>query len=78
MTTFSKDEIVNKLAQCMGIEKADALIDALSTELGFSRQAELTNEEMILLCDSMEKQGGFIKMMASVLKIQALLNKGDN
>lgn len=73
MTSFTKQMIIDKLSQCMGVEKASETVNSLFAELGYTEVSELNGEQMVTVCDRMELEGGFMKMMASVLKIQALM-----
>jgi len=74
MSQFQINEIIEKLAQCIGMEKASETINRICLELGYRDRDQLSSNEMVSLCDRMEDEGGFMKMMASVLKIQAIMD----
>jgi len=78
MTIFNKTDIVQKLAQCLGMEKSRAVLDTICDDIGLTSKTEFSSDEMVQLCDRMEMEGGFFKMMASVLKIQAIMDHDEN
>jgi len=73
MTAFGKNTIIEKLSECMGMEKARSVVTDICVELELQAKSHFTPEEMIRVCERMETEGGFLKMMASVIKIQALM-----
>ena len=73
MSSFTKSMLIDKLAQCLGTEKATETVNRFLAEIDLAGMFELNGEQMIKLCDRMEMEGGFMKMMASVLKIQAIM-----
>lgn len=73
MSEFEMKMIIDKLSQCMGVEKATTTLNSFCLELGYGFREKINAEELVQLCERMEQEGGFMKMMGSVLKIQAML-----
>jgi len=74
-TTISKTDIINKLSESIGIEKATSLVNEAASSSGLTGKNDYNQDEALKLLEVLKQQGGIIKIIAGFLAAEAhLLN----
>ncbi|MFN3966537.1 MAG: sensor histidine kinase [Endomicrobiia bacterium] len=59
--------IIWMLADSIGIEAAENILDKSIREVGFDRKVSYSEEEFLKICENLKKKGGYIKIFATLV-----------
>jgi ribosomal protein S24E len=71
--TISKTEIIRKLSETLGVDKAGALVEEAASAVGLAGKTDYNQEEILKLLEHLKQQGGIIKIIAGFLAAEAHL-----
>ena len=67
------EEFFNAYKECLGVDGAEELLKNAATKAGLKQKTLYSKEEALIICDTLRLHGGFVKIIAEILKARFIL-----
>lgn len=72
-STISKEDLIGRFADTMGVEKAQDLIDETLAVLEFAEKDFFAKKRALEICEAVKEKGGMIGITAGFIKAEIQL-----